>query len=359
MEKELNELLEKIAKLDLETYKPAEPNLFYMLGIEHNEVLICRLIAVLIQPNGLHGLGTKPLEVFLNEIGINDYGNLDKAEIILEEKTDNDRRVDIAIYLENEIVPIEVKIWAKDQKAQLCDYYNYYKKSEKSSKKKIKKIFYLSPNGKNPSEESIKDLSRNLVRQIHFENEIKNFLKKTNALILNENEVSIIIADFISVIERMNIDMVNEEKLRNCISKIDNEDTLSAMLKALKYKDSLWDEIRFVYFKNSLEKFNKEYLLGKYEQDDDFTTTKDICCKYIVKESKKTIAYICIDTNLYIVRKFKDGAVERSDWKRYEANQKYAWKYIKDEKNNKVKWQLNTIDMELFSKNITWGNYLE
>lgn len=356
MERELNKLLNEVSKLDLKTYKPGEPNLFYMLGIEHNEVLTCRLIASLIQPNGLHGLGTKSLEIFLQKIGVTDFGKLDKAEIVLEEKTDNDRRVDIVIYLENKVIPIEVKIWAKDQELQLFDYYHYYKnRYESFNNYNIDRIYYLTPNGKEPSAESLSGLDKKLVKQIAFTKQISEFLTELRKGISNRNEIGIIIDNFICVIERMNIDMINVDELQKYISDIDDK-KLNALLMIMNYKDDLWDEIRYKFLKNSLET-QKSYVLNKYEKDDEFEKV-DTHCKYIVKDKDNIIAYICIETNLYITRK-KDLISNKQGWENYNNKSNYVWKYIKYI-NSKDKWNLKEIDTTLNSnRKIEWNNYLE
>lgn len=355
MERELDKLLDEVSKLDLKTYKPDEPNLFYMLGIEHNEVLTCRLIASLIQPNGLHGLGTKPLEMFLQKIGVNDFGKLDKAEIILEEKIDNDRRVDIVIYLENKVIPIEVKIWAKDQELQLFDYYHYYKnRYESFNNYDIDKIYYLTPNGKMPSAESLNGLDKMLVKQICFTKQISEFLTELRKEISNKNEIGIIIDSFISVIERMNIDMTNVDELKKYISDID-DNKLNALLMIMNYKDDLWDEIRYKFLKNSLET-QTAYVLDKYEKNDEFEKV-DTHCKYVVKDRDSIIAYICIETNLYITRK-ADLISDEHDWEKYKNKSNYVWKYIKY-KNSTDKWNLKDIDTTLNSnREIEWSNYL-
>lgn len=369
MERELNKLLNEVSKLDLKTYKPDEPNLFYMLGIDHSEVLICRLIASLIQPNGLHGLGTKPIEIFLQKIGVNDFGKLDKTEIVLEEKIDNNRRVDIVIYLENKVIPIEVKIWAKDQELQLFDYYHYYKnRYESFNNYNIDKIYYLTPNGKEPSAESLNGLDKKLVKQIAFTKQISEFLTELREEISNRNEIGIIIDNFISVIERMNIDMKNVDELQKYISNININDEkdykkLNALLMIMNYKDDLWDEIRYKFLKNSL-KTPKPYVLDKYEKDDEFEKV-DTHCKYVVKDKDNIIAYICIETNLYITRK-KDliSNKHKQGWKNYNNKSNYVWKYIKyinrKDNNSKDKWNLKDIDTTLNSNiEIEWNNYLE
>lgn len=90
----------------------------------------------------------------------------DSVEIITEHPTDNNRRIDIFITLnENTCIIIENKIYAQDQVAQLHDYYSYAKEV-----KKFKNIytFYLTLDGKAPSEASLVDLSRDTVSLICY-----------------------------------------------------------------------------------------------------------------------------------------------------------------------------------------------
>lgn len=365
---ELKALLGKISELGLKTYEPDEANLFYMLGIEHNEVLICRLIKSLIQPDGLHGLGTKPLEMFLQQIGVTDFVELDKAEITLEEKIDNDRRVDIAIYLKDKVIPIEVKIWAMDQESQLHDYYYYYKNRYENFKNhSIDKIYYLTPTGKEPSGISLKGsnaqdgLDTEQVKQISFNKEIKDFLRSLQGKISNESEVGIVIKDFIDVIERMNADMLNRNELQKWIDNtVLNDDELQALLMILKHKEDLWDEIRYKFLRNSLE-VQSSYKLEKYENDANFENV-DTHCKYVVKDGNNIIAYICIETNLYIARKY-DFISNKDGWTKYNKTD-YMWKHIKY-KGGPSKWNLKDIDFGLTfnlqnsKRKIEWNKYIE
>lgn len=47
-------------------------NIFKVLGIADKEVLICRLLGELLDPKGSHGLGAKPLSLFLERLRIAD-----------------------------------------------------------------------------------------------------------------------------------------------------------------------------------------------------------------------------------------------------------------------------------------------
>ncbi len=73
-----------------------------MLGITDKEVLICRLLGDLLDPRGSHGLKEKPLLLFMKQLHLENSFSLDeidKAYIVLEETIDNERRIDIVIYI--------------------------------------------------------------------------------------------------------------------------------------------------------------------------------------------------------------------------------------------------------------------
>lgn len=133
-------------------------NIFKVLGIADKEVLICRLLGELLDPKGSHGLGAKPLSLFLEQLRIADRfspGQIAKAHVVLEETIDRDRRIDLVLYLGNEVIPLEVKVWAGDQNKQLYDYYHYF--AQARQRNGTFKIYYLTPNGRSPSEISICD----------------------------------------------------------------------------------------------------------------------------------------------------------------------------------------------------------
>ena len=60
-------------------------NIFKVLGIADKEVLICRLLGELLDPKGSHGLGAKPLSLFLERLRIADRfspGQVAKARVV-------------------------------------------------------------------------------------------------------------------------------------------------------------------------------------------------------------------------------------------------------------------------------------
>lgn len=142
------ELLLKIDKncKKISEYQPTFGyNIFEMLGIHAKEVLMCRVLADLLNPEGRHGYGTFFLQSFLAEV----MQRKNMSDVLLEHTCvereyviENDRRIDIMIYNSEFSIPLEAKIYAGEQEAQCYDYYAYAKKSP---------IVYLTRFGNEPS----------------------------------------------------------------------------------------------------------------------------------------------------------------------------------------------------------------
>lgn len=210
-------------------------NIFYSLGIENNEVLICRLLASLLEPNGTHQLGIIPLELFIKMVlGIEDETkeSLNSVSIKLEEtfETTNNkhRRIDLVIKTEDKLYPIEVKIWSGDQPSQLFDYYHYC-----FGEANDKTIYYLTPDGHEPSSISKKasngdkELTNSQIRLLAFQkdSDFNNILSWINAVIeksKNQNaNTYAILNQFKEVVTNMLKD-IKEEELQQ-IGKIIND----------------------------------------------------------------------------------------------------------------------------------------
>ena len=348
MQNTINKIIELLKDKNISSTNISSSNILYMLGIHYNEVVICRLIKAIIEPNGFHGLGNRPFELFMrNVLGVEEDFEIGKghAEIVLEEQIDNNRRIDIAIYYSNNdkvfVYPIEVKIWAKDQDRQLYDYYNYYK--HKPDKTKIKKIYYLTPDGHDPSQESRGNL-KDEIETISFVEEIKEYL--CNVLQLTKNdECKNIINNLIEVIEVMGSDNKNIEVFKDVFRETEEK---GEVLSLLKYADNLWEFAREEYLKQSLKELNKDIVFSVIPKEFNEVDSHGIFgFNYGNKEF-----YLCVDKNLYIATiKAKDG------WEKYDDTD-YCWRYICAKDSKKDKWNLKDIDVKLFEKTIDWGEYL-
>lgn len=363
-------LIEKLKTVSFNSGNTKSANILYMLGVENKEVIICRLLASLIEPNGLHCLGIEPLKIFFKCINVNKkYSDnmLSNAMVETEELISDNRRVDIVIHIDNDVIPIEVKLYAKDQDAQLCDYFNYYKAIDKDTDKDIDKIYYLTIDGKEPSKSSVGNLKKENYSCISFFKEIYSFLSDLEELSTGaENDLIKIIKDFKEVISNLRSDEENMkeivEKITKCFednnNQVDNE-----FLQIVKYSDKIWDEIRFLTLKNSIEKqSNNKYSL-KREIKNKGKLDFDTHCKYAITYDEREVAYLAIDLNLYIVikdkEKRKNFEVKNSngDSKKYETNKEYVWKYIKI---NDKKWDLRNVDPNISSNidKVDWKDYI-
>ena len=363
-------LIEKLKTVSFNSGNTKSANILYMLGVENNEVIICRLLASLIEPNGLHCLGIEPLKIFFKCINVNKkYSDnmLSNAMVETEELISDNRRVDIVIHIDNDVIPIEVKLYAKDQDAQLCDYFNYYKAIDKDTDKDIDKIYYLTIDGKEPSKSSVGNLKKENYSCISFFKEIYSFLSDLEELSTGaENDLIKIIKDFKEVISNLRSD---EENMKEIVEKItkcfedNNNQVDNGFLQIVKYSDKIWDEIRFLTLKNSIEeKTNNKYSL-KREIKNKGELDFDTYCKYAITYDEREVAYLAIDLNLYIVikdkEKRKNFEVKNSngDSKKYETNKEYVWKYIKI---NDKKWDLRNVDPNISSNidKVDWKDYI-
>lgn len=309
-------------------------NIFSVLGVETKEVVICRFIGNLLDPNGSHNMGWLPLRLFAEMVLKTSVTETEaqKATVVLEEHIDNDRRVDIVIRINKTIYPIEVKVWAGDQDAQLSDYYGYYKKQGKYN---LQHIYYLTPTGWAPSYSSRKKLTVDKeIKCISFQHEISEWLKYLEGYSRQEYVVNSVINQFIEVINIMCAENKDLMEIKSLL-KLDGEsefvlnDDVYTTIKLLSYKKDLEDTIRKTYLKKytDLDLNNFEIVdceeLKKDETNEinDKNALLEIRCKH----TNRTVAWLCVETNLYIVAKKVKGAVE---WVASANDENYFWQYL-------------------------------
>lgn len=139
-------------------------NVFDILGMTTSEVkLHSSFIADLLNPHGLHGLGSKPLKCFLDIIKLQfAEDDLLKADVVTEYHIGNisedyswGGNIDILIRIKDHYIAIENKINAGDQPKQLVRYKNFIKRHPH-------KLIYLTIDGHEPSEDSSEGLENNI-----------------------------------------------------------------------------------------------------------------------------------------------------------------------------------------------------
>ncbi len=157
----------------------SEYNIFQILGVAKKEVVMCRFLTDLLNPEGRHGCGILFLKSFFNDVlksPINDT-LLAHTDVIGEFGIDNERRIDIVICNAQFFIPIEVKIYAGEQEGQCYDYYEYAKKFDEHTQ-----IVYLTRFGSEPTEYSRKAkdkaeiLPNDKIKRISWEKDILGWL---------------------------------------------------------------------------------------------------------------------------------------------------------------------------------------
>jgi hypothetical protein len=159
-------------------------NIFKIAGISEKEVRICRVLADLLNPKGLHYKGNAYLKLFLDDVFkpvIEKTGKLDltKAKVITEYPIDENRRIDIVIEDKNVFIPIEVKIYAGEQEKQITDYAAFSKKMNAADN--FIPVVFLTIDGRESYEASKDDYVR-----ISFIKQIISWLEKC----LNLDEIN-------------------------------------------------------------------------------------------------------------------------------------------------------------------------
>jgi len=184
--KKVEKLLNKI-KFKLESYYEFKKAYNKQLAFDFNilkffkvgENKVTEILAYFLDKSESHGQRDAFFKLFLENFSFEnkEYKNI---EIKCQKRIDNKRRIDLYIKLDDYIIAIENKIWAKDQKNQLSDYSDYLSKRFNDNYT----LFYLNPYGKNPSENSIKDedLYKKNIKVISYTKNILPLLDKWIAI---------------------------------------------------------------------------------------------------------------------------------------------------------------------------------
>ena len=316
---DIRALLERLKKIECQNDDRDAFNIFKILGIETKELLICRLIGALLEPNGAHGLGTKPLELFFEFVLKRGLTAPERAYVLLEEQTDESRRIDIVIHTQNGTYPIEAKIEARDRDAQLCHYYRYC-----FGDRTDKKIYYLTPTGWEPSAESRGDLGDDNIVRLSFQKDIKGWIGK----MLKESEpMQPILKQFSEVIDVMcakSKELSDLKKALNLGNGSFESKELKAAILLLNHKDDIMKQIRTDYLMKYLacgDGYEKIPIDGDKNIDDHALVA-------ILKDGQ-AVAYACVDTNLYLCCKKIKETRGWGDWKK--GRDDYWWTYIRPE----------------------------
>lgn len=314
-------------------------NIFRALGLETKEVLTCRFIGSLLDPNGDHGLGFKPLELFLKSVlKVSDAVDSD-ANVTLEDVISNNRRVDIVIRNGEHLYPIEVKIWAGDQDTQIGDYYDYYFKKQY----KDNKIYYLTPTGWFPTKKSVGNrIDFGRIICLSFNEDISKWLRMLIDSAISP-ELKSIIEQYIEVINNMCKSAREEKSIIDAIGLNEGfvvTENLKSLISILKTNGDTNGRLQKIIQKSYLTKYlsfdSDKYTIISDPDKSEIEDSDSHAVLYIGTNEihTKIIAWICVATNLYIgCKKLKPS--HGSDWR------DECWAYIKPADYNKKMFQLN------------------
>ncbi|MDD3594600.1 MAG: PD-(D/E)XK nuclease family protein [Candidatus Gastranaerophilales bacterium] len=190
-------------------------NIFELINVADDEVRMCRVLADLLNPNGTHRQGRIYLDLFFDIVLGIKRPNTNHIEIKREDVIDNNRRIDIVIKYDKNIIPIEVKINAGDQHNQLYDY------AQKSKGSGIPKVYYLTKFGTRPSYESCcnslknKQLKDDDICCISWSQDILKWLNVCLSHYNSYTKASIreILIQFIAVIRKFTEQLEENEKM--------------------------------------------------------------------------------------------------------------------------------------------------
>lgn len=197
-------------------------NIFTTLNIERDEVFThSNMIYALLNPKGNHGMGDAYLKLLLKEIGISktflNYSWAVEREWVFE-----NGRIDFFLKCQKMCIAIEMKIDAGDQDKQLFRYEEYLKGVNSNYL-----IYYLTLDGKYPSEQSSDGIDKRYLKCISFKEHILNWLRACLAATNEDMTPHSLIKQYLYLIEKL----VGEEKMAEAMKKlIKNADDLMAAI---------------------------------------------------------------------------------------------------------------------------------
>lgn len=209
MNNNVEKLLNEIGKLVVaqnertkERYSHGELfNVFNILGLESNEVrLHSALLAELLRPNGMSGVGNAFQKAFLAILGLPENYIVDgrvSVELSIGTITDTEGgRIDIIMEDGNHAIIIENKIYAQDQPAQLLRSTNFARDNYPHGYR----LLYLTLDGKEACDDSAQGCP---YQCISYKNEISKWLEECAWISFDRPLVRETIRQYINLIKQL------------------------------------------------------------------------------------------------------------------------------------------------------------
>ena len=316
----LENIYKKLSDYETKTHiEGTDISILQIAGKEQSEVVICRLISFLLNPNEKHGQKEKFLNLFLQTIKeIEEKSVISADELkslqVITEFPANRRRIDIVIKSNKRFLPFEVKIWATDQNTQCKDYYDFAKEQHPVG---AKKIFYLTIDGHVPNASSMDKLKdEGHLELLSFRNHILSWLeqcendKDSYSPILQEyiRELKLAVRKFCGYTENQRM---NEEILDEIIvdeKKLKAAKAICSIEKEIR-PELLWKEFCNGMEENSLKDDWHEYPSKAGDGTDPITVniTNDMNEEVLIDFSFLTNSIFIVTKNNLLKDNIKDN----------------------------------------------------
>jgi hypothetical protein len=263
MNNNVEKLLNEIGKLVVaqnertkERYSHGELfNVFNILGLESKEVrLHSALLAELLRPNGMSGVGNAFQKAFLAILGLPDNYIVDgrvSVELSIGTITDSERgRIDIIMEDGNHAIIIENKIYAQDQPAQLLKYTNFARDNYPHGYR----LLYLTLDGKEASDDSAQGCP---YQCISYKNEISKWLAECARISFDRPLVRETIRQYINLIKQLTNQSMGTLEDNKLVELVASPEHVAEYLMIINNQTAIENKIRFG-FVTEIEKMARD-----------------------------------------------------------------------------------------------------
>lgn len=263
MNNNVEKLLNEIGKLVVaqnertkERYSHGELfNVFNILGLESKEVrLHSALLAELLRPNGMSGVGNAFQKAFFAILGLPDNYIVDgrvSVELSIGTITDSERgRIDIIMEDGNHAIIIENKIYAQDQPAQLLKYTNFARDNYPHGYR----LLYLTLDGKEASDDSAQGCP---YQCISYKNEISKWLAECARISFDRPLVRETIRQYINLIKQLTNQSMGTLEDNKLVELVASPEHVAEYLMIINNQTAIENKIRFG-FVTEIEKMARD-----------------------------------------------------------------------------------------------------
>lgn len=263
MNNNVEKLLNEIGKLVVaqnertkERYSHGELfNVFNILGLESKEVrLHSALLAELLRPNGMSGVGNAFQKAFLAILGLPENYIVDgkvSVELSIGTTTDTEGgRIDIIMEDGNHAIIIENKIYAQDQPAQLLRYTNFARDNYPHGYR----LLYLTLDGKEEREDSAQ---RCPYQCISYKNEISKWLEECARISFDRPLVRETIRQYINLIKQLTNQSMGTLEDNKLVELVASPEHVAEYLMIINNQTAIENKIRFG-FVTEIEKMARD-----------------------------------------------------------------------------------------------------